>query len=194
MDNQPSWPAVPAESTQPGGATWHIIRIVDVFVAVQGWVWIENFADGDETSAKTSLRCPLVQLRTAICVTRMQGGGYSICRRKRVWMIWMASDPLSLALRERFGELQVNWKVDKLLMNHRCPCQAHVCRWNQKLQCLVLQVMFSWMIQILQCQLPTSGVCWCWRLKSSLSIASRWSFKWGKFEETTCRRSKEAAQ
>ena len=50
---------MPAESTQPGGATWHIIRIVDVFVAVQGWVWIENFADGDENQCQNQFEMPL---------------------------------------------------------------------------------------------------------------------------------------
>ena len=79
-------------------------------------------------------------------------------------------------------------QLDKLwMMSHRCQCPVHLCKRNPRLQCLVLQVMFSWMI------LSDTTSWLCWEPKRSSSISSKWSFKWGSFEEAACRRSKETA-
>ena len=79
-------------------------------------------------------------------------------------------------------------QLDKLwMMSHWCQCPVHLCKRNPGLQCLVLQVMFSWMI------LSDTTLWLCWEPKRSSSISSKWSFKWGSFEEAAYRRSKETA-
>ena len=54
MDNQYSLQDACAESTLNGGATWHTICIVGVFLAVQSWVWSKSLANDEKAGTKIS--------------------------------------------------------------------------------------------------------------------------------------------